>query len=83
MSPTDSWTVLPKQVYANLAITPPPPQTIGLASFPAKHYTFTPADHGTHHFVGGVTFGKAGAEVLRVAQENNRKVFGSATFAIR
>jgi hypothetical protein len=82
MSPTDSWTVLPKGVYASLAITPPPPQTSGLASFPMKHYTFTPEDHGTHHFAGGVTFGKAGAEILRVAQENNSKVSGKTTFAI-
>jgi Bacterial Ig-like domain (group 3) len=81
-SPTDSWTTLPKRVYANLAITPPPPQTTGLASFPVKHYTFTPEDHGTHHFLGGVTFGKAGAEILRVAQENNPKVSGKTTFAI-
>ena len=47
-----------------------------------KHYTFTAADHGTHHFAGGVIFGKAGAEVLRVAQENNSKVVGKTTFAI-
>jgi Bacterial Ig-like domain (group 3) len=81
-SPTDSWTILPKQVYANLSITPPPPQTTGLASFPMKHYTFTPEDHGTHHFIGGVKFGKAGAEILRVAQETNPKVSGKTTFAI-
>ena len=81
-SPTDSWTVLPKAVYARLHITPPPPQTTGLASFPVKHYTFTPEDHGSHHFVGGVTFGKAGAEVLRVVQSNNSKISGKTTFAI-
>jgi hypothetical protein len=81
-SPTDSWTVLPKRIYTQLAITPPPPQTTGLASFPMKHYTFTPEDQGTHHFIGGVKFGKAGAEILRVAQETNPKVSGKTTFAI-
>jgi hypothetical protein len=82
MSPTDSWTILPKQIYAKFAITPPPPQTTGLASFGTKHYTFTPEDHGTHHFIGGVTFGKAGAEILRVVQDDNKKVSGKTTFAI-
>jgi hypothetical protein len=82
MSPTDSFTILPKHIYTSLKITPPPPPTNGLASFPMKQYTFTPADHGTHHFIGGVTFGKAGAEILRVAQINNSKVSGKTTFAI-
>ena len=36
----------------------------------------------THHFVGGVTFNKGGAEILKVTQANNAKVFGKATFAI-
>jgi hypothetical protein len=81
-SPTDSWTRFPKAVYASLHISAPSPQTSGLATFPAKQYTFTTADQGTHHFLGGVIFGKAGAEILRVAQSNNGKVSGKTTFAI-
>lgn len=81
-SPTDSWTTFPKGVYVRLGISPPSPQTSGLASFPMNQYTFTPEDHGTHHFSGGVIFGKAGAEVLRVVQSNNAKVSGKTTFAI-
>jgi len=81
-SPTDSWTTLPRGIYVTLSLTPPPPQTTGLASFPVTQYTFTPADHGTHHFIGGVTFGKAGAEVLKVTQANNQKVSGKTTFGI-
>ncbi len=81
-SPTDSWTTLPRGIYISLNLTPPPPQTTGLASFPATVYTFTPADHGTHEFIGGITFGKGGAEVLKVGQANNSKVYGKTTFAI-
>jgi hypothetical protein len=81
-SPTDSWTILPRGIYVSLKITPPPPQSTGLATFANRTYTFTPADHGTHTFYGGVTFKKGGAEVLKVVQTDNPKVFGKATFAI-
>jgi Bacterial Ig-like domain (group 3) len=81
-SPTDSWTVYPKSVYANLGLTPPPPQSTGLASFNPQTYTFTPADHGSHTFYAALTFGKGGAETLQVTQANNAKVFGKATFSI-
>jgi Bacterial Ig-like domain (group 3) len=81
-SPTDSWTTLARGIYVSLHLSPPPPQTSGLASFPITQYTFTPADHGTHQFIGGVTFGKGGAEVLKVSQANNKRVFGKTTFAI-
>jgi hypothetical protein len=81
-SPTDSWTVFPASVYASLKLTPPPPQATGLATFATQSYTFTPADHGTHRFVDEVTFGKGGAENLKVKQANNPKVFGTTTFAI-
>ena len=81
-SPTDSWTIYPTVVYTSLGTAPPPATSTGLASFPNQTYTFTPADHGTHTFVGGATFNKGGAEVLKVAQANNAKVFGKTTFAI-
>jgi hypothetical protein len=81
-SPTDSWTTFHPAVYASLGVTPPPPQSTGLASFRNLTYTFSPADHGIHHFTGGVTFNKGGAEILKVAQANNAKVFGKTTFAI-
>ena len=55
-SPTDSWTIFPKAVYESLDIADPSPQTTGLATFTTQEYTFTPADHGSHTFVGGVTF---------------------------
>jgi hypothetical protein len=81
-SPTDSWTVFPKAVYAGLDIPPPPPQSTGLASFNPQAYTFTPADHGTHTFSAAVTFGKGGAETLEVTQANNPKVSGKGTFSV-
>ena len=81
-SPTDSWTIYPKSVYAALGLTPPPPQSTGLASFNPQAYTFTPADHGTHTFIAAVTFGKGGAETLQATQVNNPKVSGITTFSI-
>jgi hypothetical protein len=81
-SPTDSWTVFPKGVYESLAIQAPSPQTTGLASFSTEEYTFTPADHGSHTFVGGVTFQKGGAELVEVTQANDKKVHGEATISI-
>ncbi len=81
-SPTDTSTTFPPSFYTNLHISASPPQTTGLAEFPVQSYTFTPADHGSHMFLGGVTFGKAGAEVLQVTQGNDSKVVGKATFAI-
>ena len=82
-SPTDSWTTFPGYIYASLHITPPPKQSTGLATFNPGLYTFTPADHGSHTFLNGVTFGKAGAESLQVTQANNSKVHGKAVFAIQ
>jgi hypothetical protein len=95
-SPTDSFTIYPHEFYVNLwkttaeaegikldELLPLVPPTTGLASFPVQHYTFTPADHGSHTFVGAIIFGKAGAEVLKATQANNIKVFGKTTFAIR
>ena len=81
-SPTDSWTVFSKSVYASLHLTPPPPESTGLASFNPQAFTFTPADHGSHTFVAEATFGKGGAETLQVTQANNAKVFGKTTFSI-
>jgi hypothetical protein len=81
-SPTDSWTVFPKAVYASMNIPPPPPESTGLASFNPQAFTFTPADHGSHTFVAAVTFGKGGAETLQVTQANNPKVVGETTFSI-
>jgi hypothetical protein len=81
-SPTDSWTVFAPSVYASLHLTPPPLEATGLADFATQSYTFTPADHGTHTFAGLITFGKGGAENLKVTQANNPKVFGKTTFAI-
>ena len=57
-SPTDSNTVFPARTYVALGIKPPPPVTMGLATFQNQVYTFTPADHGTHTFINGVTFNK-------------------------
>jgi hypothetical protein len=94
-SPTDSFTIYAHSFYVNLwkttaqaegiqlsALLPPAPPTTGLAAFPVEQYTFTPADHGSHTFVGGITFNKAGAEVLKVSQTNDSKVSGKTTFAI-
>jgi hypothetical protein len=81
-SPTDSWTTFPTAVYESLKTPAPSPLTQGLANFTELAYTFTPADHGSHTFVRGVTFGKAGAESIQVTQANNHKVRGLATIAI-
>jgi hypothetical protein len=81
-SPSDSWTTFPKAVYVTLGISAPSPQTAGLATFATQSYTFTPADHGTHTFVDEVSFGKGGAESIKVTQANNANVFGKTLFAI-
>jgi hypothetical protein len=81
-SPTDSNTMFPPSAYVRLGISAPAPSIIGLATFRNQVYTFTPADHGTHTFTGGVTFGKGGAEVVKVTQVNNHRIRGFATFAI-
>jgi hypothetical protein len=80
-SPTDSSTIFPPAFYTNLHISASPPAT-GLAVFPLQSYTFTAADQGSHTFVGGVTFGKAGAENIQVTQASNPEVQGKATFSI-
>jgi hypothetical protein len=81
-SPTDTSTTFPPAFYTNLHISAYPPETTGLAVFPVQSYSFTTADHGSHTFLGGVTFGKAGAEQLQVTQANDPEVKGKATFAI-
>jgi hypothetical protein len=81
-SPTDSFTILPRDVYIKYNLTPSAPPSSGLASFPISQYTFTPADQGSHTFSDAAIFAKAGAEVLQVTQANNPKVIGKATFAI-
>ena len=81
-SPTDSWTTFPASVYASLHISAPPPQSTGLADFAPQSYTFIPADHGSHTFFGAATFGKAGAEDIKVTQADDPKVFGRTVFAI-
>ena len=52
------------------------------AIFPARQYTFTTADQGTHEFADGVTFHKGGAEVLKIDQVNNTQIDGKAKFGI-
>jgi hypothetical protein len=52
------------------------------ANFPTKSYTFTAANQGTYTFDDGVTFDKGGAERLKVAQVNNTRIKGLATFGI-
>ncbi len=52
------------------------------AKFPARQYTFTTADQGTHIFPDGVTFHKGGAEVLKIDQVNNTQIQGKAKFGI-
>jgi hypothetical protein len=52
------------------------------AQFPAKQFTFTTADQGTHVFTDGVTFHKGGAEVLKVTQVNDTQILGTAKFGI-
>jgi len=81
-SPTDSWTIFPPGVYISMGISGPPLNSPELATFPNLTYTFTSADHGTHEFIGGITFNKGGAETLKVVQANDAKVSGKTTFAI-
>jgi hypothetical protein len=81
-SPTDSWTIFPKSLYIKLGLVEPPAQATGLATFNPSAYTFTTADQGSHTFLGAVTFGKGGAEILKVSQANDGKVSGKTTFAI-
>jgi hypothetical protein len=81
-SPTDSWTILPAPAYKRLGIAPPSNDSPWLASFTPQSYTFTPADRGTHTFVGAVRFGKGGAETLQVTQADDPEVYGMTTFAI-
>lgn len=81
-SPTDSWTIFPKHEYATLGLTEPPAESTLLATFNPSAYTFTTADGGSHTFLGAVTFGKGGAEILKVSEANDSKVSGKTTFAI-
>jgi Bacterial Ig-like domain (group 3) len=81
-SPTDSSTIFPASTYKSLNTPAPSPLLLGLASFTTQSYTFTLADHGSHTFVGAVTFGKGGAETIQVTQANNHIVHAKATFAI-
>jgi hypothetical protein len=81
-SPTDSTTIFPPRTYVALRVPPPPAVAIGLATFQNQVYTFTPADHGTHTFVNGVTFNKGGAETVKVQQKNNSTIRGIGRFAI-
>jgi Bacterial Ig-like domain (group 3) len=81
-SPTDSWTIFPKHEYATLGLIEPPAESTLLATFNPSGYTFTTADHGSHTFLDAVSFGKGGAENLKVTQANNSKVFGKAVFSI-
>jgi Bacterial Ig-like domain (group 3) len=81
-SPTDSSVTFPPAFYTNLHISASPPQTTGLATFTPQAYTFTTADQGSHTFFGAASFGKAGAETIKVSQANDPKVSGRATFAI-
>ena len=81
-SPTDSWTIFPKHEYATLGLTEPPAESTLLATFNPSAYTFTTADGGSHTFLGGVTFGKGGAEILKVGQADDSKVSGRTTFSI-
>ncbi len=81
-SPSDSWTIFPKSVYASLMIAEPSPETTGLATLTPEAYTFTPADHGSHTFVRGVTFAKAGEETIEVNQANDGKVHGKASISV-
>jgi hypothetical protein len=82
-SPTDSWTMLPPSEDAKFGIPEPSLDSPILARFSPASYTFTPADHGSHTFVGAVTFGKGGAETFQVTQADDPKVYGKTTFAIR
>ncbi len=81
-SPTDSWSMIPASQYAKLGIPEPSLDSPILATFAPQPYTFTPADHGSHTFVGAVTFGKGGAETLQVTQADDPEVYGKTTFAI-
>jgi hypothetical protein len=81
-SPTDSPLNLSAATYTALHIAPPSPDAPGLAQVNPGSYTFTTADQGSHTFLDGVTYGKAGPESLQVIQANNNKVRGRTTFAI-
>jgi hypothetical protein len=81
-SPTDSPLNLSTETYTSLHISPPSPDSPGLAQISPDSYTFTTADQGSHTFLDGVTFGKAGPESLQVIQANNSKVRGRTNFAI-
>jgi hypothetical protein len=52
------------------------------AQFLTKSYTFATTDLGSHTFIDGVTFHKGGAERMKVAQANNTRIKGGATFGI-
>lgn len=81
-SPTDSSTTFSKQFYIAYLLPPPIPWTLGLPSYATQIYQFQPSDHGTHTFTGGITFGKGGAEVVKVAQLNDSKIHGQTVYAI-
>jgi hypothetical protein len=81
-SPTDSWAMLSPSEDAKFSIPEPSLDSPILARFSPASYTFTPADQGSHTFVGTVTFGKAGAETLQVTQADDPEVDGKTTFAI-
>jgi hypothetical protein len=81
-SPTDSWTILPPSAYKRLGIAEPSPESPGLATFSPASYTFTTSDHGSHTFVGAVTFGKGGAETFQVTQADDPEVYGKTSFSI-
>jgi hypothetical protein len=81
-SPTDDQTIYPPHFYASLGISAPTPITTDLAVIPHTTYTFSPADHGSHTFISGITFNKGGAQVLLVTQTNNNTVYGSAKYGI-
>ncbi len=81
-SPTDSSTTFSKQFYISYHLPPPIPWTLGLPSYATQIYQFQPSDHGTHTFRGGITFGKGGAEAVKVAQANDPRIHGQTVFAI-
>ena len=80
-SPTDSWTILPLNIYQKLQIAQPVNNAPWLATFSPGVYTFTPVDHGTHRFDGAVTFNKGGMNSLVVTQANDPEVTGSTIIA--
>ncbi len=82
-SPTGSWTLLKPSTYVTLGLPIPPANSPILATFNPQTYTFTTDNHGQQTFLNAVTFGKGGAETVKVTQANNPKVFGIGTFAIQ